>query len=346
MIARRTALGEVKPKDLLGTPWLLAFALRADGWWLRGCNIWAKPNAMPESAKDRCTTAHSYVFHFAKSARYFFDGDAISEPYSESTIRIHGSPGVQARAGEWKSEHVGQGHSGLANGEARGVPRRTPQDETLNVHIDPDCPRRMDGWHPPPPGTSRPKGECICPPEAPRGPDGRRVTHVQAGRTQSNTETAIARLTPLALLAPSGPSQLKVFLKPTSPPGPRRWRGGSSWRRCRSRCARCAGRRGIGSPRRRSSTRRPRTSETRKIRTDGVLARFRRGQYHATNHTLGFTDCGHNAYVPGTVLDPFGGSGTTAFVARKLNRRAILIELNEDYRRMAAERTKQLSLLA
>jgi DNA modification methylase len=55
-----------KAKDLLGTPWLLALALRADGWWLRGCNIWAKPNAMPESAKDRCTTAHSYVFQLAK----------------------------------------------------------------------------------------------------------------------------------------------------------------------------------------------------------------------------------------------------------------------------------------
>jgi DNA modification methylase len=69
-----------KPKDLLGSPWLLAFALRADGWWLRGCNIWAKPNAMPESAQDRCTTAHSYVFHLSKQARYWFDADAIAEP--------------------------------------------------------------------------------------------------------------------------------------------------------------------------------------------------------------------------------------------------------------------------
>jgi DNA modification methylase len=69
-----------KPKDLIGQPFLLAFALRAAGWYWRGCYPWAKPNAMPESAKDRCTTAHSYVLHFAKNARYFFDGDAISEP--------------------------------------------------------------------------------------------------------------------------------------------------------------------------------------------------------------------------------------------------------------------------
>ena len=70
----------VKAKDLFGTPWLLAFALRADGWWLRQAIIWHKPNAMPESATDRCTTAHSYVFLLSKQARYWFDAEAIAEP--------------------------------------------------------------------------------------------------------------------------------------------------------------------------------------------------------------------------------------------------------------------------
>lgn len=70
----------IKPKDMLGTPWMLAFALRADGWWLRQCIVWHKPNAMPESATDRCTTAHSYVFLLSKSARYHFDAEAIAEP--------------------------------------------------------------------------------------------------------------------------------------------------------------------------------------------------------------------------------------------------------------------------
>jgi DNA modification methylase len=73
-------LSPYKPKDLMGTPWLLAFALRADGWWLRQAIIWHKPNAMPESATDRCTTAHSYVFLLSKSARYHFDAEAIAEP--------------------------------------------------------------------------------------------------------------------------------------------------------------------------------------------------------------------------------------------------------------------------
>lgn len=70
----------LKYKDLIGAPWLLAFALRADGWWLRQEIIWAKPDTMPESAKDRCTTAHSRVFLLSKQPRYHFDAAAIAEP--------------------------------------------------------------------------------------------------------------------------------------------------------------------------------------------------------------------------------------------------------------------------
>jgi DNA modification methylase len=69
----------LKPKDLIGIPWRVAFALQADGWWLRQDIIWHKPNPMPESIKDRCTKAHEYLFLLAKSARYYFDADAISE---------------------------------------------------------------------------------------------------------------------------------------------------------------------------------------------------------------------------------------------------------------------------
>ena len=69
-----------KPKDLLGIPWLLAFALRADGWFLRSDIIWYKPNAMPESVTDRPTSAHEHVFLLSKRDRYFYDADAIAEP--------------------------------------------------------------------------------------------------------------------------------------------------------------------------------------------------------------------------------------------------------------------------
>ena len=70
----------LKPKDLVGIPWRVAFALQADGWWLRQDIIWHKPNPMPESVRDRCTKSHEYIFMLTKSARYYFDSDAIKEP--------------------------------------------------------------------------------------------------------------------------------------------------------------------------------------------------------------------------------------------------------------------------
>jgi len=68
-----------KEKDLIGIPWMLAFALRADGWYLRQDIIWHKPNPMPESVRDRCTKAHEYIFLLSKSERYFFDSEAMKE---------------------------------------------------------------------------------------------------------------------------------------------------------------------------------------------------------------------------------------------------------------------------
>ena len=71
--------GKYKNKDLIGIPWMLAFALRDDGWWLRQDVIWAKPNPMPESVTDRCTKSHEYIFLLSKSNKYYFDYKAIQE---------------------------------------------------------------------------------------------------------------------------------------------------------------------------------------------------------------------------------------------------------------------------
>lgn len=76
----------LKPKDLIGIPWRLAFALQADGWHLRQDIIWSKPNPMPESVRDRCTKAHEYVFLLSKSAHYFYDCEAVMEPTTPSTL--------------------------------------------------------------------------------------------------------------------------------------------------------------------------------------------------------------------------------------------------------------------
>jgi DNA modification methylase len=75
-----------KPKDLIGIPWRVAFALQADGWWLRSDIIWSKPNPMPESVTDRPTKAHEYVFLLTKSERYFYDAEAIAEPVAPSSV--------------------------------------------------------------------------------------------------------------------------------------------------------------------------------------------------------------------------------------------------------------------
>lgn len=94
----------LKPKDLIGIPWRVAFALQADGWYLRQDIIWAKPNSMPESVRDRCTKSHEYLFLLSKSEKYYFDSVAIQEPFAlatgpramraqESDARANGVPG-------------------------------------------------------------------------------------------------------------------------------------------------------------------------------------------------------------------------------------------------------------
>jgi len=97
----------IKPKDLIGIPWRVAFALQADGWYLRQDIIWRKPNPMPESVKDRCTKAHEYIFLLSKQSKYYFDNEAIKEdakfpqgPNSSNKIRKGvGDPKMQTRGG-------------------------------------------------------------------------------------------------------------------------------------------------------------------------------------------------------------------------------------------------------
>lgn len=109
----------LKPKDLMGMPWMLAFALRADGWYLRADIVWSKPNPMPESVQDRPTRAHEYLFLLAKSQRYHYDADAIREPIRPKTFTTYGIP------------HRAQGNDALGNVKssnwARTVGTRRPR---------------------------------------------------------------------------------------------------------------------------------------------------------------------------------------------------------------------------
>ena len=98
---------ELKPKDLVGIPWRVAFALQADGWWLRQDIIWAKPNPMPESVTDRCTKSHEYIFLLAKSQKYYFDNEAIKEASKSDKQPRFRDNGVSV---EEQGKRIGQGN--------------------------------------------------------------------------------------------------------------------------------------------------------------------------------------------------------------------------------------------
>jgi DNA modification methylase len=95
----RMPIPGLKAKDLVGIPWRVAFALQADGWWLRQEIIWAKPNPMPESVTDRCTKAHEQIFLLTKSRDYFYDADAIKEEAAESSKKRLSQPNLEEQAG-------------------------------------------------------------------------------------------------------------------------------------------------------------------------------------------------------------------------------------------------------
>ena len=107
---RGNKLEGLKEKDLIGIPWMLAFALRSDGWYLRQDIIWHKPNPMPESVRDRCTKAHEYIFLMSKSEKYFFDSEAMKElgvipagtKAAKGSAERQAQNGVNARPPEYK----------------------------------------------------------------------------------------------------------------------------------------------------------------------------------------------------------------------------------------------------
>ena len=123
-VARRVKHG-LKPKDLVGIPWRVAFALQDDGWWLRSDIIWSKPNPMPESVTDRPTRAHEYVFLLTKSARYFYDAEAVREPYSG--IPYAGTDNGATPTGDRNDKGKKCGMSNPAGRNARSVWTITPE---------------------------------------------------------------------------------------------------------------------------------------------------------------------------------------------------------------------------
>lgn len=217
-----------KDKDLVGLPFMLAFAMRADGWFWRQCNIWAKPNGMPESVSDRSTISHEYVLHFSKRNDYWYDNDAARTPAAPSTeTRL--AQDVDAQAG---SDRANGGAK--TNGTMKAVTR----------------------------GSDKQRGHT------------RRHAGFNDRWDQMEREGQIA----------NGANLRSVWW--ISP------------------------------------------------------AQYRDGHYAVMPDTLAEICIAGGCPKAGTVLDPFGGAGTTALVADRMGRNAILIELNPEYAAMAERRIR------
>ena len=133
--------GSLKPKDLIGIPWRVAFALQEDGWWLRKDVIWSKPNGMPESVDDRPTSAHEYVFMLTRSERYYFDMEAVREPFQSSPSDLRKMARQEDRIGGktlTDTDELHAGNNGARIGRKRGVGKADAAKQALAALERPD----------------------------------------------------------------------------------------------------------------------------------------------------------------------------------------------------------------
>ena len=254
----------IKPKDLIGIPWRVAFALQADGWYLRQDIIWHKPNPMPESVRDRCTKAHEYIFLLSKNVKYYYDHEAIKEdakypqgPNSPQSIKKgQGEFGMDTRGGLSKIGALAKKNKRsvwtITTKPFKGAHFATFPKDLIEPCVLAGCPEKS----------------CINCGE----PYLRKV--VKSGEIQ------------------------------------RRWSKNNA----------------DGSPYEKQGS-------MQNIYEDTGLQKQ--------------CDCQTNKTKGGTVLDPFGGSGTTGIVAASHNRNAILLELNQEYIDLAKARiNKEVGMMA
>ena len=126
----------LKPKDLIGIPWRVAFALQADGWYLRQDIIWHKPNPMPESVMDRCTKAHEYIFMLTKQEQYYYDHEAVKEPAVSTDIRKFTDKGADKQRGHGRRHEGFNGRYAERIAES-GVPETRNRRSVWNVATRP-----------------------------------------------------------------------------------------------------------------------------------------------------------------------------------------------------------------
>ena len=291
----------LKPKDLVGIPWLVAFALRDDGWYLRRDIVWAKGvsgvlragNPMPESVRDRPASAHEYVFLFSKSEDYYYDADAVAEsPLTGDTRPPLGAASVKLRNGLV----VPNPHSG-----ARRLKVPSGWDVSKGSH-----------------GSIHRLGRS-------------------AGTVYMMSETSRSRLRDVWLIFPDPFPGAHFATFPESLAALCILAGTSEFGCC-SACG-APYERVVERKKARVEGRRSKVGDSGTVRRRDLPERPG-GFVGASAVTSGWrSTCDYNAEVmPCTVLDPFGGSGTVSLVARRLGRNSIYVDLNPDYARMAVDR--------
>ena len=307
----------LKPKDLIGIPWRVAFALQADGWFLRQDIIWHKPNPMPESVRDRCTKAHEYIFLLSKSERYFYDHEASMEPVAASTVERLSQPTLRQQEGSARVP-------GKTNGNMKAV-GRTDLRNRRSVWTVATRPYKGAHFATFPPDLIRP---CIL---AGCHPKGRRC----------DCDEVIA--------SPTGSGPIEDTTMQTGRAGMNRTRRDDEGTRpITRREQRHEAIEMKASPHRQEMERECGPAFAHYIRTDRSGARPLpndiRKKYMEAGWITEAPPCTHPIEEAGTVLDPFGGSGTTALVALEEGRNAVLCELNPDYIALAHKRLEGLQL--
>lgn len=300
---RRSAakLGDLKPKDLIGIPWMLAFALREAGWWLREEIIWHKKNAMPSSARDRCTRAHEQIFHFTKARTYFYDKDAISEPYEYGDHPRNGNPDLSSIQAPGQPAQAGFTRL-RRSGNKRRITEAAGDRQRMNTHMGTGIP-----WNEQENGRRNKRSVWSIPTSPFPGP------HFAVYPPKL--------VEPMILAVTSEAGACKECGAPYERITERIDKGYDGSVYGERVVEASGGLRSGGTDR--STLGSPGGTETGETRT-----LF----WHPTcKHCPGEAE-------PCTVLDPFSGAGTTGLVACRLGRRYIGIELSEAHAKLGADR--------
>jgi DNA modification methylase len=256
---RGNKIAGLKEKDLVGIPWRVAFALQADGWYLRQDIIWHKPNPMPESVRDRCTKSHEYIFLLSKNPKYYYDNESIKEDAKSAGKKSDGFKGRQGGA----EYHA----TGGGIGSEEKIYNKKNKRSVWTI-------------------TTKPYKEA----------------HFATFPTDL-IEPCVLAGCPEEICVDCGKPYKRVMQKPKQLEIERNKRSGL---------------------------------DDRKV--GGVLDKYNRENPPIDLGLQKQCDCETNETKGGTVLDPFGGSGTTGLVASKHNRNAVLCELNEGYIDIAEKR--------